>query len=150
MPEVLNPCLKPPVTVAASRPDASSLPASEARAASVAVAAVQAAFPQEGYVGAANARSEEASAAVAQAHCGWAPAGCSAGLSADDLNPAGCSAGLSADDLNPAGCSAGLSADDLNPADCSAVLMAECLNPADCSARAGLSQQRCSLDVWLA
>jgi hypothetical protein len=141
MPEVLNPCLKPPVTVAASRsvsvvrPDASSLPASEARAASVAVAAVQAAFPQEGYVGAANARSEEASAAVAQAHCGWAQAGCSAGLSADDLNQAGCSAGLSADDLNPA--------------DCSAVLMADDLNPADYSALAP-SEQRRSLDVWLA
>ena len=64
---MLNPRLKPAVTGAASRsvsvvrPDAYSLPVSEARAASVAVVAVQAAFPQEGCVGAANARSEEAS-----------------------------------------------------------------------------------------
>jgi hypothetical protein len=151
MPAVLNPCLKPPVTVAASRsvsvvrPDASSLPASEARAASVAVAAVQTAFPQEGYVGAGNARSEEAPAAVAQAHCGWAQAGCSAGLSADDLNPAGCSAGLSADDWNPADCSAGLSADDWAPAGCSAGLSADDWNPADYSALAS-SEQRRSLE----
>ena len=71
MPDVLNPRLKPVVTVAAPRsvsvvrPDASSLPASEARAASAAVAAVQTAFPQQGCVETANARSEEAPAAVA-------------------------------------------------------------------------------------
>jgi hypothetical protein len=128
MPEGLNPRLKPAVTVAASRsvsvvrPDASALPASEARAASAAVAAVQTAFPQEGCVGAANARSEEASAAVAQAHSGWAPAGYSAGLMADDLIPAGYSAGPMADDLIPA----------------------------EYSALAGPSEQRCSLDAWLA
>ena len=139
---MLNPRLKPAVTGAASRsvsvvrPDAYSLPVSEARAASVAVVAVQAAFPQEGCVGAANARSEEASAAVAQAHCGWAQAGYSAGLSADDLIPADCSAGLMADDLIPADCSVGL--------------MADRLIPADCSALAGPSEQRCSLGVWLA
>jgi hypothetical protein len=70
MPEVQDPRLKLAVTVAASRlavvrPDASSLPGFEARAASAAVAAVPTAFPREGCVGAANARSEEASAAVA-------------------------------------------------------------------------------------
>jgi hypothetical protein len=126
--EVLNLRLKPAVTVAASRsvsvvrPDACSLLISEARAASVAVVAVQIAFPQEGCVEAANARSEEASAAVAQAHCGWAQAGYSAGLMADDLIPA----------------------------DCSAVLMADELILADYSALAGPSEQRCSLDVRLA
>jgi len=119
---------EPAVTVAASRsvsdvrPDGSSLPAFEARAASAALAAVQTAFPQEGCGGAANARSEEASAAVAQAHCGWAQAGYSAGLKADDLIPAGYSAELKADDLTPA----------------------------DYSALAGPSEQRCSLDAWLA
>jgi hypothetical protein len=66
----VEPTLKLALTVAASRsavvrPDASSLPDFEARAASAAVAAVPAVFPQEGCVGAANARSEEASAAVA-------------------------------------------------------------------------------------
>ena len=122
---MLNPRLKPAVTVAAFRsvsvvrPDACSLPVSEARAASVAVVAVQTAFPPEGCVGAANAHSEEASAAVAQAHCGWAQAGYSAGLTADDLIPADCSAGL----------------------------MADGLIPADYSALAGPSEQRCSRDV---
>jgi len=52
--DTLNRRLKPAVTMATSRsvsvvrPDASSLPASEARTAAVAVAAVQTAFPQEG------------------------------------------------------------------------------------------------------
>src|ERR1700730_3044659 len=129
MPEVLNPRLKPAVIVAAPRsvsvvrPDVSSLPDSEVLAASAAVAAVQAAFPQEGCVGAANARSEEASAAVAQAHSGWAQAGYSAGLSADDWIPADCSAVLMVDDWIPAGCSAELVVDDWTPADCSAGLV---------------------------
>jgi hypothetical protein len=38
----------------------------------------------------------------------------------------------------------------LNPADCSAVLMADDLNPADYSALSGPSEQRRSLDIWLA
>ena len=124
----MNPRLEPGVTVAASRsasvvrPDASSLPASEARAASAAVAAVQTAFPQEGCVGAENARSEEAPAAVAQDHCGRAQAGYSALLMADELIPAGCSAVLMVDDQIPAGY----------------------------SALAGPSEQRCSLGFWLA
>src|ERR1700680_3983659 len=92
--------LKPAVTVAASRsgsvvrPGASSLPASEARAASALVAAVQTAFPQGGCGQAAYARSEEASAAVARAHSGWAPADCSAVPTADEWISAGHSAVL--------------------------------------------------------
>jgi hypothetical protein len=138
-PKCSNPRLKPAATVAASRsvsvvrPAASSLPASAVRSASAAVAAVQTAFPQQGCVEAANARSEEASAAVAHAHCGWAQAGHSAVLKADDLIPADCSAVLKADDLIPA--------------DCSAVLKADGLTPADYSALAGPSEQRCSLDA---
>src|ERR1700694_1252527 len=112
MPEMLNPRLKPAVTVAASRsgsvvrPNASSVPTSEARAASAAVAAVQAPFPQERCVGAAYARSEEESAAVAQAHSGWAQADYSAVLMADDWIPADHSAVLMADDWIPADYSA--------------------------------------------
>src|SRR6266851_3508718 len=96
MPEVLNRRLKPAVTVATSRsvsvdrPDASSLPASEARTAAVAVAAVQTAFPQEGCAGAANARWVKGFV-VAAAHSGY-----SAVLMADDLILADCSAVLMA------------------------------------------------------
>jgi len=113
MPDVLNPRLKPVVTVAAPRsvsvvrPDASSLPASEARAASAAVAAVQAAFPQEGCVGAANARWVKGFVVAAQAHSGWAQACYSAVRMADDSIPY-------------------------------------------YLALAGPSEQRCSLDFWLA
>src|ERR1700730_19050379 len=156
MPEMLNARLKPAVTVAVSRsgsvvrPNASSLPASEARAASAAVAAVRAAFPQEGCVGAAYAHSEEESPAVAQAHSGWAQADCSAVLMADDWIPADYSAVLMADDWIPADYSAVPMADDWIPADYSAALMAGDWIPADYSALAGPSQPRCSLDAWLA
>ena len=66
---MLNPTLKPALTVAASRfvsavPDASFLPASEARTARA--AAGKAALPQEEYVAAANARSGEKFVAVEQ------------------------------------------------------------------------------------
>jgi hypothetical protein len=55
-----------------------------------------------------------------------------------------------ADELIPADCSAVLMADELIPADCSAVLMVDELIPAGYSALAGPSEQRCSLDFWLA
>src|SRR5260370_13879704 len=84
---------KPDVTVAASRSasgvrlDASYLPASEGKAASAAVAAVQTAFPQEGCVGAANARWVKGFVVAAQAHSGWAQAGYSAVPMAGDSIP---------------------------------------------------------------
>jgi hypothetical protein len=149
----MNPRLEPGVTVAASRsasvvrPDASDLPPSEGRAESAAVAAVQTSFPQEGYVGAANARWVRGFVVAAQAHSGWAQAGYSAGPWADDR--ADCPAVPMADDLIPADYSAVLMADDLIPVDCSAVLMADDLIPCY-SALAGPSEQRCSLDVWRA
>src|SRR5260370_15468753 len=100
---------KPDVTVAASRSasvvrlDASYLPASEGKAASAAVAAVRAAFPQEGCVGAAHARWGKGFVVAAQAHSGWAQAGYSAVPMADDLIPADHSAVPMADDLLSAG-----------------------------------------------
>ena len=102
--DTLNRRLKPAVTMATSRsvsvvrPDASSLPASEARTAAVAVAAVQTAFPQEGCGGAANARWVKGFVVAAQAHSGWAQAGYSAVPMADDLIPADHSAVPMADD----------------------------------------------------
>src|SRR5712692_8415910 len=135
-PEYQIPVRNPTVTAAASRPasavrpDASSLPASAPRAAGAVVAAVQAAFPQgEECAGAANARSAEAFATAEQAHSGWAPADCSAGLWADDSIPA---------DLVPDGWA---------PADCSAALLADDSIPAGYSAQAGRCERRCFLDV---
>jgi hypothetical protein len=163
----MNPRLEPGVTVAASRsasvvrPDASDPPPSEGRAESAAVAAVQTSFPQEGYVGAANARWVRGFVVAAQAHSGWAQAGYSAGPWADDR--ADCLAVPMADDLIPADYSAVLMADDLIPVDYSAAPMADDLIPADCSAvpmaddlircysaLAVPSEQRCSLDLWRA
>src|SRR5260370_35217846 len=99
---------KPDVTVAASRsasvvrPDASYLPAAEGKAASAAVAAVRAAFPQEGCVGAAHARWGKGFVVAAQAHSGWAQAGYSTVPRAGDQIPGDYSAGLVADGLIPA------------------------------------------------
>src|SRR5260370_42195431 len=122
---------KPDVTVAASRSasvvrlDASYLPASEGKAASAAVAAVQTAFPQEGCVGAATARGVKGFVVAAQAHSGWAQAGYSAVPMAGDLIPADYSAVPMTDDSIPADHSAVPMADDLIPVDYSAVPMAD-------------------------
>jgi hypothetical protein len=120
MPEVLNRRLKPAITVATSR-------------------SVSVVRPDVSSLPASEART----AAVAAVQTAFPQEGCAGAANARWVKGFVVAAAHS-------GYSAVLMADDLIPADCSAVLMADGLIPADYSVLAGPSEQRCSLDAWLA